>query len=81
MLEHLKEELNHKAIIPDEQPSLDDLEDIDRFNNSTYIENKYEANEDQESYFESLIAKYNLFYYYELKHFLFCWFRRSASKY
>ena len=71
MLEHLKEELNHKAIIPDEQPSLDDLEDIDRFNNSTYIENKYEANEDQESYFESLIAKYNLFYYYELKHFYF----------
>ena len=71
MLEHLKEVLNQEAIIPDEQPSLDDLEDIDLFNNSTYIENKYEANEDQESYFESLIAKYNLFYYYELKHFYF----------
>ncbi len=70
MLDHLKIDFNSEEATSDEQ-YLDLLENKDLLNNSTYVENDYEENEDQESYFATLIAKYNLFYYYELKHFYF----------
>ncbi len=70
MLDHLKIDFNSEEATSDEQ-YLDLLENKDLLNNSTYVEHDYEENEDQESYFATLIAKYNLFYYYELKHFYF----------